>query len=243
MEILDLSWKAKVAADWIQWWEHHCPEFILLRTRSRNVAEPPSPSTERQSRSRSASTSVTRQSNRSATPKGTPAVVSHQHGVDEQVEDRSATWKRKLSRRWRNSKSTCSNASRTTLNQRVRRPWYPLTVMTVTIWNHTSHGHPGLTLLSLWKWHAASDARLLWTTRVSRVRTGGWAPYRKKPGRTKPPCCTTLGDGSTRVNKGECHRSSTTVRSTNGERPFWLSQAIEFTSCSATIQCRRLSLD
>ena len=27
---------------------------------------------------------------------------------------------------------------------------------------------------------------------------------------------------------------------TNGERPLWLSQAIEFTSCS---QCRRLSLD
>ena len=40
-----------------------------LRTRSRNVAEPPSPSTERRGRSRSASTSVTRQSNRSAAPR------------------------------------------------------------------------------------------------------------------------------------------------------------------------------
>ena len=69
MEILDLSWKAKVVADWTQWWEHHHHEFTPLRTRSRNVAEPPSPSTERRSRSRSASTSVTRQSNRSATPR------------------------------------------------------------------------------------------------------------------------------------------------------------------------------
>ena len=40
MEILDLSWKAKVAADWTQWWEHHRHEFTPLRTRSRNVAEP-----------------------------------------------------------------------------------------------------------------------------------------------------------------------------------------------------------
>ena len=42
IEILDLSWKAKVAADWTQWWEHHRHEFTPLRTRSRNVAEPPS---------------------------------------------------------------------------------------------------------------------------------------------------------------------------------------------------------
>ena len=26
-EILDLSWKAKVAADWTEWWEHHSHEF------------------------------------------------------------------------------------------------------------------------------------------------------------------------------------------------------------------------
>ena len=29
-EILDLSWKAKVAADWTQWWEHHSHEFTPL---------------------------------------------------------------------------------------------------------------------------------------------------------------------------------------------------------------------
>ena len=135
MEILDLSWKAKVAADWTQWWEHHRHEFTPPRPR--NVAEPPSPSTERRSRSRSASRSVTRQSNRSATSRRDVRRSVTPTRVDEQVEDRSATWKRKLSRRRRNLKSTCSNPSRTTLNQRVRRPWY--------------HGHPGLTLLSLWK--------------------------------------------------------------------------------------------
>ena len=32
-------------------------------------------------------------------------------------------------------------------------------------------------------------------------------------------------------------------RLTDGERPFWLSRAIVSTSCSATILCRRLSLD
>ena len=115
------------------------------RPRSRNVAEPPSPSTGKRSRSRSASTSVTRQSNRSATPRRD---ARRPHVVDEQVEDRSATWKRKLSRRWRYSKSTCSNPSRTTQNPHVRRPWYPLTVMSVPIWNHTIHAHPGLTLLT-----------------------------------------------------------------------------------------------
>ena len=225
MEILDLSWKAKVAADWTQWWEHHRHEFTPLRTRSRNVAA----STEGRSRSRSASTSVTRQSNRSATPRrDTRRSVTPTR--------RGRAGQGPLGRRWRNSKSTCSNPSRTTLNQRVRRPLYPLTVMTVTIWNH----NPGLTSLSFWKWHAASNARLLWTTRVSRARTGGWAPYRRKLGITQLLCCTTLGGGSTRANKGECHRSSMTVRSTNGERPLWLCQAIEFTSCSATIQCRRL---
>ena len=59
MEILDLSWKAKVAADWTQWWEDHRHEFTPLR-RSREVAAPPSPATERRSRSRSVSKSVTR---------------------------------------------------------------------------------------------------------------------------------------------------------------------------------------
>ena len=29
-EILDLSWKAKVAADWTEWWEHHSHEFTPL---------------------------------------------------------------------------------------------------------------------------------------------------------------------------------------------------------------------
>ena len=29
-EILDLSWKAKIAADWTQWWEHHSHEFTPL---------------------------------------------------------------------------------------------------------------------------------------------------------------------------------------------------------------------
>ena len=29
-EILDLSWEAKIAADWTQWWEHHSHEFTPL---------------------------------------------------------------------------------------------------------------------------------------------------------------------------------------------------------------------
>ena len=120
-EILDLSWKAKVAADWTQWCEHHSLEFTPL--------------------------------------KGTPAVVLHPHGEDEQVEDCSVTSKRKLSRRSKSSRSTCWTPSKATLNLRVRRPWFPSTVSTVTIWSRTSHGHPGLISLSLWRWQAASDAR------------------------------------------------------------------------------------
>ena len=69
-EILDLSWRAKVAADWTQWWEHHRHEFpTQSRPSTRTVRQPPSQSTERRSRSRSASTSVTRQTGRSVTPK------------------------------------------------------------------------------------------------------------------------------------------------------------------------------
>ena len=60
-EILDLSWKAKVAADWTEWWEHHSHEFTPLPQQR--------PSTERRrSRSRSVSTSVTRRTGRSVTP-------------------------------------------------------------------------------------------------------------------------------------------------------------------------------
>ena len=29
-EILDLSWKAKVAADWTQWWEHHLEDYMSV---------------------------------------------------------------------------------------------------------------------------------------------------------------------------------------------------------------------
>ena len=60
-EILDLSWKAKVAADWTEWWEHHSHEFTPLPQER--------PSTDRRrSRSRSVSTSVTRRTGRSVTP-------------------------------------------------------------------------------------------------------------------------------------------------------------------------------
>ena len=69
-KILDLSWRAKVAADWTQWWEHHRHEFpTQSRPSTRTVRQPPSLSTERRSRSRSASTSVTRQTGRSVTPR------------------------------------------------------------------------------------------------------------------------------------------------------------------------------
>ena len=44
-EILDLSWKAKVAVDWTQWWEHHRHEHARPATRPRDFAGP-SPSTE-----------------------------------------------------------------------------------------------------------------------------------------------------------------------------------------------------
>ena len=57
-EILDLSWKAKVAEDWALWWETHSEAYTRRGTRPRDFAGP-SPSTERRSRSRSASTSVT----------------------------------------------------------------------------------------------------------------------------------------------------------------------------------------
>ena len=58
---MDLSWKAKVAADWTEWWEHHSHEFTPLPQQR--------PSTERRrSRSRSVSMSVTRRTGRSVTP-------------------------------------------------------------------------------------------------------------------------------------------------------------------------------
>ena len=60
-EILDLSWKAKVAADWTQWWEHHSHEFTPLPHERSSTDR-------RQSRSRSVSTSVTRRTGRSVTP-------------------------------------------------------------------------------------------------------------------------------------------------------------------------------
>ena len=102
----------------------------------------------------------------------------------------------------------------------------------MTICSRTSHGHPGLITPSWWRWHVASDARLFRITRVSRARTGGWAAYRLKPGIIRRlPCCIILGGGSTRARKGVCHHSGMMVRSTSGERPSWLSQAIEFTSC------------
>ena len=43
-EILDMSWKAKVAADWTQWWEHHRHEYARPATRPRYLTGP-SPST------------------------------------------------------------------------------------------------------------------------------------------------------------------------------------------------------
>ena len=60
-QIRQLSWKAKVAADWTEWWEHPSHEFTPLPQQG--------PSTERRrSRSRSVSTSVTRRTGRSVTP-------------------------------------------------------------------------------------------------------------------------------------------------------------------------------
>ena len=117
-QILDLSWRAKVAEDWTEWWEQRRHEFpVHSRPSTRTVRQPPSPSTERRSRSRSASTSVTRQQVAVLPLGGTPAVVSNPHGVDEQAEDRSTTWKRKLSRKWRNSKSIFSNPLKISLNR------------------------------------------------------------------------------------------------------------------------------
>ena len=60
-EILDLSWKAKIAADWTQWWEHHSHEFTPLPHERSSTDR-------RRSRSRSTSTSVTRRTGRSVTP-------------------------------------------------------------------------------------------------------------------------------------------------------------------------------
>ena len=153
-----MSWKAKVAADCTQWWEDHRHEFTPLR-RSREVAAPPSPSTERRSRSRSASTSVTRQSNRSATPRRDTrrSVTPTPRGragrgplgnLEEETLQEVEEFEEHLRESFENYPEPTCQATMVSVN-----------VMTVTIWNHRSHGHPGLTSLSLWRWHAASDAR------------------------------------------------------------------------------------
>ena len=44
-------------------------------------------------------------------------------------------------------------------NLPVRRLWSASSVLTVTIWRATCHGHPGWSTLSSSRWHAADDAR------------------------------------------------------------------------------------
>ena len=246
-EILDLSWRAKVAEDWTEWWEHRRHEFpAQSRPSTRTVRQPPSPSTERRSRYRSASTFVTRQTGRSVTPRRDTrrSVTPTRRGrtgrgplnnLEEETLQEVEAFEEHLLESFENFPEPMSQATMVCVNGYA--------TATVTIWSRTSHGHPGLITPSWWRWRAASDARLFRITRVSRARTGGWAPYRQKPGITRLPCCIILGGGSTRARKGVCHHSGMMVRSTSGERPSWLSQAIEFTSCSATTQCRRRSLD
>ena len=153
-EILDLSWKAKVAADWTEWWEHHSHEFTPLPQQR--------PSTERRrSRSRSVSASVARRTGRSVTPsQGSRRSVTPTRrgrvgpgplgGLGEETPRRP--------RRWRSTPRTPSTALP---NRPVRRLWYPSSVMTVTIWKGTCHGHPGWIIQRSSRWHAADDARCL----------------------------------------------------------------------------------
>ena len=237
-EILDLSWRAKVAADWTQWWEHHRHEFpTQSRPSTRTVRQPPSPSTERRSRSRSASTSVTRQTGRSVTPRrdtrrsATPtrrgrAGRGPLNDLEEETLQEVEEFDEHLLESFENFPEPLSQATMVCVNGYDRddlephKPW-------ASRLDHTE-------LVEM----ARRQRR-----EVIQAKTGGWAPYCQKPGITRLPCCTISDGGSTRARRGVCHHSSMMVRSTSGERPSWPSQAIEFTSCSATIQCRRQSLD
>ena len=139
-EILDLSWKAKVAADWTEWWEHHSHEFTPLPQQR--------PSTERRrSRSRSVSTSVTRRTGRSVTP----SQGSRRSGRvgpgplgglgEETLQEIEALEEYTLD-------SFDSIAE-------------PTNQLTVTIWRATCHGHPGWIMQRSSRWHAADDAKSL----------------------------------------------------------------------------------
>ena len=179
MEILDLSWKAKVAADWTQWWEHHRHEFTPLRPRARNVAEPPSPSTERRSRSRTASMSVTRQSNRSATPR------------------RDARRSVTPTRRGRAGRGPLGNLEEETLQEveefeehllesleNYPEPTCQATMVSVNAYDRddleqTKPWASRLDITELLEMARRKRREVIMNyTRVSRVRTGGWAPYR-----------------------------------------------------------------
>ena len=139
-EILDLGWKAKVAADWTEWWEHHSHEFTPLPQQR--------PSTERRrSRSRSVSTSVTRRTGRSVTARPSRSWTTRRPGRGDSPGDRSA--------------GTFSTALTALPSRPARRLWYPSPVMTVTIWRVTCHGHPGWIMQSSSRWHAADDAKSL----------------------------------------------------------------------------------
>ena len=55
-----------------------------------------------------------------------------------------------------------------------------------------------------------------------RERTGGLAPYLRKPGIHR--CCTMSDGGLSQAGKEVCPLSDGTVPSTTGEQRFWLSQ-------------------
>ena len=129
-EILDLSWKAKIAADWTQWWEHR------------------SSTDRRRSRSRSTSTSVTRRTGRSVTPS---------HGRHRSVTPtrRGRVGPGPLGGLGEETLQEMEGLEALP----ARRLWYASPVMTVTIWKATCHGHPGWSMQSSSRWPAADDVR------------------------------------------------------------------------------------
>ena len=144
---------------------------VHSRPSTRTVRQPPSPSTERRSRSRSASTSVTRQTGRSVTPRRDTR--------------RSVT----PTRRGRAGRGPLNNLEEETL-QEVEEfeehllesfEDFPEPISQATMVCVNGYDRDDLEP-SWWRWHAANDARLFRITRVSHARTGGWAPYRQKPG-------------------------------------------------------------
>ena len=153
--------------------------------------------------------------------------MSHPHGVDEQVEDCSETWKRKAggaSAGFESQPEPTCQATMVSVNgvdrddMKPRKPWASR-----------------LDATELVEMARRKRREVIIEYPRKPCKDGWMGPVLPEAGIRRRPCCTTLGGGSTHANKGECHRLSMMERSTNGGRPLWLSHAIGCTSCSAPI--------